>query len=112
MPQLQTAKLLRIHISESDRSNGKPLYEVIVARCRELGIAGATVFRGLEGFGETAELHRPRLLHKDQPIAVVIIDTEEKMNTLIPAVEAMLDTGMMALSNVGVLRVEKGSQPR
>jgi hypothetical protein len=107
MPQPQPAKLLRIHVSESDRHNGKPLHEAIVARCRELGIAGATVFRGIEGFGETAELHRPRLLHRDQPIQIVIVDTDEKMKTLIPAVEAMLDTGMMALSDVDAVRLQK-----
>ena len=53
------AHLLRIHISERDRYQGKPLYEAIVARCRELKIAGATVFRGLEGYGESAEMYRP-----------------------------------------------------
>ncbi len=112
MPQTQPAKLLRIHVSESDRHNGKPLHEAIVDRCRGLGIAGATVFRGVEGFGETAELHRPRLLHRDQPIQIVIVDTEEKMRTLVPAIEAMLDTGVMALSDVTARRIEKSSQPR
>lgn len=112
MSQLQPAKLLRIHISESDRHNGIPLHEAIVRRCRELGIAGATVLRGLEGFGETAELHRPRLLHDDQPIVIVIVDTEEKLATLIPAIEAMLDTGMMALSTVDSVRIQKSSSPR
>ena len=58
MQLVQAARLLRIHISESDRYEGKPLYEAIVQKCRELNIAGATVFRGLEGYGETAEMHR------------------------------------------------------
>lgn len=57
----QPGKLLRLYVSEHDRYNGKPLYEAIVARCQELNIAGVTVFKGLEGFGHTAEMHRPHL---------------------------------------------------
>lgn len=102
-----TAKLLRIHISESDRFHNKPLYEAIVNKCRELNIAGVTVFRGLEGYGETAELHKSHLIHHDQPIVVSIVDTPENIARLIPAIEAMMDTGMMALSDVEAIRVHK-----
>jgi len=101
------AKLLRIHLCESDRHEGKPLYEAIVAKCRELNIAGATVFRGLEGYGETAELHRAHLIRHDQPIVITIVDVPEKLETLVPAVEAMMDTGLLAISDVRVVRVEK-----
>jgi PII-like signaling protein len=106
------ARLLRIHISESDRFEGKPLYEAIVARCRDMKIAGATVLRGLEGYGESAELHRAHLAHNDRPIVISIVDAADKLNALIPAVERMMDTGLMALSDVRVIRVQKGSQPR
>ena len=58
MRTVKKAKLLRLHFGESDRYKGKPLYEAIVNRCKELKIAGATVIRGLEGYGETAEIHR------------------------------------------------------
>jgi PII-like signaling protein len=104
---VKKAKLLRLHFCESDQYNGQPLYEAIVNRCRELKIAGATVFRGLEGYGETAEIHRHRLIAKDQPIVVTIVDTPENLGRLIPEVEAMMDTGMIATSDVEFVRIEK-----
>ncbi|MGD0872296.1 MAG: DUF190 domain-containing protein [Bryobacteraceae bacterium] len=107
MRTVKNAKLLRLHFGESDRYNGKPLYEAIVNRCKELKIAGATVFRGLEGYGETAEIHRHRLVRKDQPIVVTIVDTPENLGRLIPEVEEMMDTGMIATSDVEYLRIER-----
>ena len=101
------AKLLRIHISEADRFQGKPLYEAIVAKCRELKIAGATVFRGLEGYGETAEMHKSHLTRHDQPIVISIVDTADNLSGLIPVVEQMMDTGLMAVSDVQVVRVQR-----
>ncbi len=101
------AKFLRIHVSERDRFQGKPLYEAIVAKCRELKIAGATVFRGLEGYGESAEMHKAHLARHDQPILISIVDSEENLSRLIPAVEQMMDTGLTAMSDVTVVRVQK-----
>ena len=101
--QAKPAKLLRLHFGEADRWQGKPLYEAIVDRCRALGIAGATVFRGLEGFGETAELHHRR---HDHPIVVNIVDTPESIARLIPELEAMLDSGVIAVSDVETIRIE------
>ena len=106
MRTAKKARLLRLHFAENDKHDGKPLYEAIVDRCKELGIAGATVFRGLEGFGETAELHRHRLTGKDQPIVINVVDSPENIARLIPMVEAMMDTGMIATSNVDYLRIE------
>lgn len=100
------AKLLRIHVSESDRFDGKALYEAIVAKCRDLKIAGATVFRGLEGYGETAELHRSHIVRHDQPIVITVVDSAENLARLVPSLEEMLDTGLMAMSNVDVIRVQ------
>jgi hypothetical protein len=107
MRTVKKAKLLRLHFGESDQYQGKPLYQAIVNRCRELKIAGATVLRGLEGYGETAEIHRHHLIRKDQPIVVTIVDTEENLARLIPEVEAMMDTGMIATSDVEYMRIEK-----
>ena len=107
MRTTRKAKLLRLHFNESDQYQGKPLYEAIVNRCKELQIAGATVFRGLEGYGETAELHRHHLIRKDQPIIGTIVDTEENLSRLIPEVEHMMDTGMIATSDVEYLRIQK-----
>ena len=103
----QPARLLRIHIKESDRYQGKPLYEAIVDRCREMKIAGATVFRGLEGYGETAEMHKSHLIRHDQPIVITIVDTADNIGRLVPGVEEMMDTGLMAISNVQAVRVQK-----
>ena len=99
------AKLLRLHFSEQDKYQGKLLYEAIVEKCRELHIAGATVFRGLEGYGESAEIHRAHLFIHDQPIVVTVIDSGEKIQRLIETVEPMMDTGLMAISDVEVRRV-------
>jgi uncharacterized protein len=109
MRTVKQAKILRLHFGEGDRHNGKPLYEAIVNRCRELEIAGATVFRGLEGYGESAEIHRHRMLGKDQPIVVTIVDTAENLARLIPEVEQMMATGMIAMSDVEWIRIEKPS---
>jgi len=106
MRTVKKAKLLRLHFGESDHYKGKPLYEAIVNRCKELKIAGATVFRGLEGYGKTAEIHRHHLVRKDQPIVVTIVETPENQGRLIPEVEEMMDTGMIAMSDVDYMRIE------
>ena len=107
MRQAQAAEILRVHISEADRYQGKPLYEAIVAKCRELKIAGATVFLGLEGYGETAEMHRAHLVRNDRPVVVTVVDRAESIRSLIPAVEKMLDTGLIARSEAQMIRIEK-----
>jgi PII-like signaling protein len=101
------AKMLRLHLSERDKHLGKPLYEAIVAKCQEMSIAGATVFRGLEGYGESAEIHRHHLTAHDQPIVVTIIDKEENIARLLPVLEEMMDTGLIAMSDVVVSRIQK-----
>lgn len=107
MHPTQPAEILRIHISESDRHNGKPLYEVIVAMCREWKIAGATVFSGVEGYGETAAMHRPHLVRGDRPIVVMIVDTPENIGRLTPVLAEMIDTGLLATSAAQMIRIEK-----
>ena len=108
MSRRYPAKLLRIHISESDRFGGAPLYEAIVQKCRELKIAGATVFRGFEGYGETGELHRSHWTRHGEPIVITIVDSADAVAALAAAVEPMMDTGLMALSNVQVVRKSSG----
>jgi len=103
------AEILRILISEADRWQGKPLYEAIVAKCRELGIAGATVLCGVEGYGETAELHKSHLVRRDRPIQVTVVDTAENIRRLTPAVEAMMNTGVLATTPVQMIRVQKSA---
>jgi len=99
------AKMLRIHFGEDDKWHGKPLYEAIVAKCRELDIAGATVFRGIEGYGASTLIHKKHLLRSsDRPIMVSVIDTADKIRTLIPALDEMVDEGLIAMSEVEVIR--------
>src|SRR5580700_6972451 len=111
MQSYQPAKLLRLHFTERDRYDGKPLYEAIVEKCRELKIAGATVFRGLEGYGDTAEIHRSHVIGQDLPIVVQIVDTAENIQRLLPVVEDMMDKGLIAISNVDIVRVQKTVRP-
>ncbi len=111
MQRAQPAEILRIHVSESDRRQGKPLYEAIVAKCRELKIAGATVFRGLEGYGETAEMHKAHLVGSDRPILITVVDTAENIQRLIPVVAELIDTGLLATSEVQMIRVQKALLP-
>ena len=101
------AKILRLHFCEGDKYNAKPLYEAIVAKCRELKISGATVFRGLEGYGGAAEIHRRHLVTHHQPIVIVIVDTPENIERLKPVVEEMIHTGLVALSDAEMTRVQR-----
>ena len=100
------ARMLRIHFGEDDKWQGKPLHEAIFAKCRELGIAGATVYRGIEGYGTSTRIHHAShwTLSKDAPIMVSIIDTEEQINKLIPHLDTMVQEGLIASSRVDVIR--------
>ncbi len=105
----QPAKMLALHFTERDRHDGKPLYQAIVEKCRELKIAGATVFRGLEGYGDTAEIHRSHVLTHDLPIVVQIVDSAETIGRLLPVVEQMIDTGLIAVSDVTIARIQNAT---
>ena len=107
MPAPTPAKILRLHFSEHDRYRGKPLYEAVVEKCRELHIAGATVYRALEGYGETAEVHRSHMLTHDLPIVVSIVDSAENIARLLPALEEMMDKGLIAMSDVEMIRIQR-----
>ena len=97
--------LLRIFIGESDRWNHKPLYEAIVLKARELHLAGATVLRGPMGFGKSSRMHTAKILRlsMDLPIVIGIVDSEEKINKLLPALEQMTSGGMVTLKRVQVI---------
>ena len=110
MPATTKATLLRLHFSEGGRYEGKPLHEAVVERAKQLGIAGATVFRGLEGYGETADIHRAHLMRRDQPIVVTIVDAPENIARLIPELEKMMDTGLIATSEVECIRVQRSAE--
>ena len=97
--------LLRVFIGESDRWENGPLYEGIVRRVRELGVAGATVLRGTEGFGAHSVVHKARLLEMsaDLPVVVEIVDSRAKIEGLVPHLDAMVGEGMITMENVRVV---------
>src|SRR5882724_9503306 len=107
---MEAGKLVRVHISEADKHGGRFLYEAIVDLCREHRIAGATVFRGVEGFGDTAPIHRPHLIGTDAPLSVVIVDSGEKIQNFLPVLESLVDTALIALSDVQVRRLENSAE--
>lgn len=98
--------MLRIHFGEGDKWQGKPLHEAIVAKCKELGMAGATVYRGIEGYGTSTRIHHSShwTFSKDAPIMLTIIDTEEQIAKLIPYLDTMVVEGLIAMSRVEVIR--------
>jgi uncharacterized protein len=99
------ARMLRIHFGEDDKWLGKPLYEAIVVKCRELDIAGATVFRGIEGYGASTLIHKKHLLwSSDRPIMVSVVDTEQNIKKLLPVLDEMVAEGLIAMSEVEVIR--------
>ena len=100
------ARMLRIHFGESDKWQGKPLYRAIVEKCRELDIAGATVLRGIEGYGASTRIHKSHLLSfsSDAPVMVSVIDFEDKIQRLLPHLDHMVDEGLIAMSEVEVIK--------
>lgn len=107
------AKMLRIHFGEDDKWKGRPLYEAIVERCRELNIAGATVLRGIEGYGASTIIRRRHLLSfsADAPILVQVVDTAEQIQRLLPALDEMVSEGLIAISDVEVIKYTQQDEP-
>lgn len=100
------AKMLRIHFGEDDKWLEKPLYRAIVEKCRELDIAGATVFGGIEGYGASTLIRRTHhfSFSHDAPVMVSVIDSEEKIQKLLPFLDEMVDEGLIATSDVEVIK--------
>src|SRR5262245_17147920 len=105
MKRAGEGKLLRIFIGESDTHQGHALYEAIVYKARELGLAGATVWRGIEGYGAASRIHTAKILRlsEDLPVLIEIVDTEEKIRAALP----VLDTLIEAAGRGGLVTLEK-----
>lgn len=103
-------QLLRIFIGESDRWHGAPLYEAIVRRAREEGLAGATVLRGMEGFGAHSRIHTAKILRlsADLPIVIEIADRPERIEAFLPLLDEMVREGMMTLEKVHIIAYRAG----
>ncbi|MFL5628980.1 MAG: DUF190 domain-containing protein [Ktedonobacteraceae bacterium] len=105
---LQPGKLLRLYVNEHDQYEGRPLYEALVDCCRELRVAGATAFRALEGFGESAELHRHHVFGGDESIVITIVESREKAQEILPILQVMMNSGLIAVTDVDVTVISKG----
>jgi PII-like signaling protein len=108
------AKLLRIFIGESDRHGHRPLYEVVVEEARKRGMAGATVTRGLMGFGKNSRIHTAKILRlsEDLPIVIEIVDTPERIDAFLPELDAMIDDGLVTLEKIQVVTYRHGNRSR
>ena len=97
--------LLRIFVGESDTWHGRPLYEEIVHRAREQGLAGATVLRGIEGFGAHSRIHTSRILRlsADLPVVIEIVDEAERIEAVLPAFDELIGEGLITLERVRVI---------
>ena len=102
----QDGYLLRVFLGESDKWQGRPLYEAIVMKARELHLAGATVLRGPMGFGAKSRLHTAKILRlsEDLPIIIEIVDAKEKIDTLLPHIDDMVKEGLVTLERVQVIK--------
>ena len=101
------ARLMRVYMGEADKWEGEPLYEAIVKRLRMMDLAGATVYRGLLGYGAKGHTHKPSLMpfSHDLPIMITVVDTEERINAAASAVESMMADGLIVLSDVDYIRL-------
>jgi uncharacterized protein len=106
-------KLLRIYIGESDRYHRKPLYQAIVEMLRKEGLAGATVLRGIEGFGAHSHLHTARILRlsEDLPIIIEVADQAERIEKILPRLDEMVTEGMLTLERVEILAYRANPKP-
>ncbi len=107
----EDGSLLRIFIGESDHWQGKPLYEAIVLKARELHMAGATVLRGPMGFGAHSRMHTTKILRlsEDLPIVIEIVDSREKIEAFLPHIDAMVEEGLVTVEDVRVIKYRAGS---
>jgi uncharacterized protein len=99
------AELLRIFIGESDKRDGRPLYEIIVEEARRRGMAGATVLRGTLGFGANSRIHTAKILRlsEDLPMVIEIVDQRERIEAFLPDLDVMIEEGLVTLEKVRLI---------
>ncbi|HLH52412.1 MAG TPA: DUF190 domain-containing protein [Verrucomicrobiae bacterium] len=107
------ATLLRIYIGEKDRWEGKPLYEAIVLKAREMQLAGATVLRGPMGFGKSSRLHTAKILRlsMDLPLVIEIVDLNDKIQSFLPVLDPMMKGGLITLETVRIVDYRADPDP-
>lgn len=108
-----SAKLMRIFIGEADRWHGDPLYDAIVKQLRMLEIAGATVYRGILGYGAKGHTHKQSFFHvmRDMPIMISVVESEEKLKQAAEAIEGMIEDGLIVISDVEIVRLVHAQAP-
>jgi len=106
----EEAVLLRIFLGEDDRHDHQPLYEAIILKAREEGLAGATLLRGPAGFGHRSHLHTTKILRlsQDLPLVIEIVDSKEKIDAFLPLLDGMMGSGLVTMEEVKVLRYGDG----
>jgi PII-like signaling protein len=106
------AKLLRVFLGEADKWHGEPLYDAIVKKLRMLDIAGATVYRGILGYGAKGHQHKKSFFHvsRDMPIMVTVVDSPEKITAAAEAIEAMLEDGLIVISDAEIVRLVRSQE--
>ena len=111
MKERLVGRMIRIYFGEDDRFHGKPLHEAIVAKCRELQIAEAIVFRGIEGYGSGSRIRRKGYwtFSNDAPIQISIIDSDEKIAQLLPFLDEVVEEGLVATSRVEMIRYARAA---
>jgi len=109
----EEAELLRIFIGENDRHGGKPLHEAIVLEARRRGMAGATVLRGIMGFGADSHMHTAKILRlsEDLPIIVEIVDTPDRIGAFLPDLDTMIQEGLITLERARVIAYRHSKTP-
>lgn len=106
------AKLLTIYVGEQDHYHHRPLYQAIVETLKEKGIAGATVFRGIEGYGKRSRIHTASILRlsEDLPVVIQVVDREERIRSVLPVIDEMVTEGLVTLQDADVIiyRADEG----
>ena len=107
-------QLLRIFVGESDRWKGRPLFEAIVQEARRQGLAGATVFRGFEGYGASSRIHTSRILRlsEDLPVLIEIVDAEDKIQEFLPLLDDMVQEGLVTVEKATVIFYRAVEKPK
>src|SRR4051812_10023898 len=112
MQMPKQALLLRIFTGENDKFDGRPLYEAIVKKAREMHLAGGTVLRGPMGFGKSSLIHTDKILRlsMDLPLVIEIVDSEEQINKFLPELDKMIGGGLVTLEKVKIVRYQAGTE--
>ncbi len=113
MEPSEESLLLRIFLDEADRKDHHPLYEVIIAKAREMNLAGATVLRGVMGYGSSKEVHTAKILDLSAPLPIIVelLDRADKIEAFLPVLEGLMDGGLATLEKVNVIRYRHHDVP-